>query len=81
MKTILTTTAAILALATPSLAVSLSELDANGDGVVTLKEVQAVYPEITAKEFSTVDTNGDGSVDEKEVRAAEKAGLLPKIGG
>lgn len=76
MKTILATTAAVLALAAPTWAASVSELDANGDGVVTIDEMQAAYPEITAEEFAAVDTNADGAVDDEELSAAEEAGLL-----
>ncbi|MFD2738714.1 hypothetical protein ACFSUD_03940 [Sulfitobacter aestuarii] len=52
-------------------------LDANGDGMVSVTEVQAVYPEITAEQFSTMDLNGDGALDEAEMTAASDAGLMP----
>ncbi|WP_380055474.1 hypothetical protein ACFE33_00500 [Falsihalocynthiibacter sp. SS001] len=72
MKTVLTTTAAILAFTAPVLAASVSELDANGDGMVTIDELKAVNPEVTAEEFAAMDTNGDGSLNDEELSAAEE---------
>ena len=51
--------------------------DANGDGVLTIDEVQAVMPEITAESFSAMDTNADGTLDAAEIEAAQSAGLMP----
>jgi hypothetical protein len=45
---------------------SFSELDANGDGVITLAEMQN---QAQAK-FSAADTNGDGQLDASELNAA-----------
>ncbi len=52
-------------------------LDANADGMVTLEEVQAVMPEVTAEAFVAMDSNGDGALDDAELSAAMDAGLLP----
>ncbi len=72
-------TAALLGLLiTPALAISASaETDANGDGLLTIEEVQAVNPDITAESFSAMDANGDGALDADEVQAATDAGLMP----
>ncbi|WP_227269368.1 EF-hand domain-containing protein [Roseobacter weihaiensis] len=51
--------------------------DANGDGVLTIDEVQVVLPDITAEAFSAMDTNADGALDAAEVQAAQDAGLIP----
>ncbi len=51
--------------------------DANGDGVLTIDEVQAVMPEVTVESFSTMDLNADGALDAAEVEAAQEAGLIP----
>lgn len=51
--------------------------DANGDGVLTLDEVRAVMPEVTAESFSAMDLNADGALDAAEVEAAQEAGLMP----
>ena len=81
MKTILTTTAAVLALSAPSWAASVSELDGDGDGAVTIDELQVAYPEITAEEFAAMDTNADGVLDDEEISAAQEAGSLPESDG
>ena len=74
----LTSLAAVAALITPALAMSTSaqEIDANGDGLLTIEEVQAVNPDVTAEGFSAMDMNGDGVLDADEVKAAQDAGLM-----
>lgn len=74
----ITRTTAIAALFTPALALSVAaaEIDANGDGLLTIEEVQAVQPDVTAEAFSTMDINGDGALDADEVKAGQDAGLL-----
>ena len=67
---------AILSLGTAS-GVAASDPDANGDGVLTIDEVQAVMPDVTAEGFSQMDLNADGSLDAAEVQAAQDAGLMP----
>lgn len=54
-----------------------TEADANGDGVLTLDEVQAVMPDVTVETFSAMDLNDDGALDAAEVQAAQEAGLMP----
>ena len=53
-------------------------IDANGDGVLTLDEVQAAFPEITAEGFTAMDKNADGMLDADEVAAGQDAGMMPK---
>ncbi len=53
------------------------EVDANGDGVMTVDEVQAVYPDITAEVFAEVDTNNDGVLDDAEMIMGLEKGLVP----
>ena len=67
-----------LALLLPASAFAATEIDANGDGMLTLEEVQTVYPDVTAESFSAMDVNADGSLDEAEAMAAQEAGLFPK---
>ena len=54
-----------------------AEVDANGDGILSVAEVQAVYPDVTTEQFSAMDLNADGSLDDGEVQAAQEAGLMP----
>ena len=58
-----------------------AEVDANGDGILSIAEVQAVYPDVTTDQFSTMDLNGDGGLDAEEVVAAQEAGLMPATQG
>lgn len=71
----------IALLGATSLAYAMSEqaaaIDTNGDGVLTIDEVQAVYPDVTVESFTTMDLNADGALDEEEVTAAEEAGVMP----
>ncbi len=53
------------------------EVDANGDGLMTVDEVQAVYPDITAEIFAEVDTNNDGVLDDAEMVSGQEKGLVP----
>ena len=78
-----TSAAAIAALITPALAMSSAaqEIDANGDGLLTIEEVQAVHPDVTTESFSAMDMNADGALDDEEVNAATDAGLMPASDG
>ena len=75
MKTILTTTAALLALSAPAWA--QATMDTDGDGNVSMEELQAVYPTATEENFASMDTDADGALSEAEVQAAQAAGILP----
>lgn len=79
-KSISVVLAAAAALSIPALAMGqgASELDVNGDGVLTIDEVQAAYPEVTSDSFTTMDLNADGALDADEITAAQDAGLMPK---
>lgn len=72
---------AALAIVLPVTAFAATEIDANGDGLLTLDEVQAVYPEITVESFSAMDLNADGALDDAESVAAMDAGLMPRSQG
>ncbi|MEM1076429.1 MAG: hypothetical protein AAGI36_18355 [Pseudomonadota bacterium] len=66
-----------LALGTGGAVLAATAADTNGDGVLTIDEVQAVMPDITADTFNTMDLNADGALDAAEVEAAQEAGLMP----
>lgn len=72
-------TAAFLALTGTAFAMSGAaiEIDADGDGILSVAEVQAIYPEVTAAQFSEMDLNADGALDDAEVKAAQAAGKMP----
>ncbi len=75
MRTILLSIGCLCGFAGAGLAATAA--DANGDGLLTLDEVQAVMPEVTAAAFSAMDLNADGALDAAEVEAAQEAGLMP----
>ncbi|WP_272008457.1 EF-hand domain-containing protein [Roseovarius sp. ZX-A-9] len=56
---------------------STVEIDANGDGLMTIEEVRAVYPEMSNEVFSEIDVNGDGALDDAEMAAGQENGLIP----
>lgn len=70
---------ATTALCIPAFAMGQSAptADQNSDGVLSLPEMQAIYPEMTEDHFMSVDLNGDGVLEDAEVKAAQEAGLLP----
>lgn len=62
------------------LAATLSELDADANGALSLTELQAGYPTLTEAGFAALDSNADGAVDEAELTAATAAGTLTTDG-
>lgn len=56
---------------------SATQVDANEDGVLSLAEVQAVFPDMTEDQFMAIDLNGDGMLEDAEVKAGQEAGLMP----
>jgi len=75
MKTILTTAAVTLALTAPTWA--QSAMDTDGDGNVSMEELQVVYPDVTAEVFAAIDGDADGVLSDAEIQAAVDAGILP----
>jgi hypothetical protein len=59
--------------ATGALAASFSEVDANGDGALTLAEAQAAMPELSTADFLAADANADGALSEAEFATLEQA--------
>jgi hypothetical protein len=55
--------------------------DTDANGVWSLTELQAVWPELTEDGFGAVDTNADGGVDPVELQAALDAGVLTPVEG
>lgn len=53
------------------------ELDTDQDGLYSLVEFQAEYPNMTQAEYDALDTNADGAVDPDEFAAAVADGTLP----
>lgn len=67
----------VLANAAIALSENVIEVDTNHDGLMTVDEVQAVYPDITAEIFAEIDSNNDGALDDKEMVTGQERGLVP----
>lgn len=71
----------ILALTTlltfPLAAVAQASADSDGDGLVSVEEFAAAYPDTTPGLFETLDTDESGYLEEVEIAAAQEAGLIP----
>ena len=61
---------------------TFADIDANADGAITLTELQAVKPEVTAEKFAKYDTDASGGLSEPEMDAwkAKKAEKAAKEG-
>jgi len=59
---------------------TVADMDADGNGTLSLTELQAVYATLDEAGFAAIDSNGDGGVDDAELKAALDAGTL-KEGG
>ena len=62
--------------AAPALALTVSDVDTDGDGQISFAEMAEVYPDLTEDTFAAVDTSGDEMVDEAELAAALEAGVI-----
>ncbi|SEV87316.1 EF hand [Aliiroseovarius sediminilitoris] len=69
--------AALLIAGSTSAFANIDALDANEDGQVTMEELVAVYPDVTAEDFSTADADASGTLDADELAAAQEAGSIP----
>lgn len=68
----------VIASAGAAYAGSFTDVDADGDGVITQEEFAAAYPDVGEDAMAAVDANGDGQISEDEHAAAVDAGLLPE---
>lgn len=53
-----------------------TDVDTDGDGFASMAELQAVYPDLTEKQFLEIDTDGDGLVNDEEMLIAVDAKLI-----
>lgn len=75
--TLSTAMLAVLCTSTFAMGENAAEADTNGDGLLSVAEVQAVYPDVTAEQFAAMDLNADGGLDDAEVQSATEAGMMP----
>jgi Ca2+-binding EF-hand superfamily protein len=64
----LTLAAAILSTTAAVASTSVADFDTNGDGFVTLSEIETVFPEFTKSDFRTVDNNSDNRISAVELQ-------------
>lgn len=75
MKTARLTLAVLLAGTTA--AIAQDALDSDGDGMVSMAELQAVYADFAEEDFTAVDLDGDGLLNGDELALARESGMLP----
>ena len=56
--------------AAPAFALVVSDVDTDGDNLISFAEMTVKYPDLTEDAFGTIDTSGDSFVDETELAAA-----------
>jgi len=61
-------------------AAQMAEIDSNGDGKASFKEVIAVFPDVTAEQFAKIDADGNDYLGDQELAAAIDAGDLEELG-
>lgn len=74
------TTSAIafaVSLTLPVMGMAGENMDADGDGAVSMSEFQTAHPEADTSIFTAVDVNADGVLTDDEIAAAQDAGTLP----
>lgn len=84
MKATAPTLALLLAGTTTAYAQEAIEADTDGDGMVSLAELQALYAELPESElaagFDQVDIDEDGLLDDDEIALARESGIFPPAG-
>lgn len=67
---------AVAMFAAPAFALTVSDLDTDGDSLISYTEMTVKYPDLTEDAFGEIDTSDDGFVDEAELAAALAAGTI-----
>lgn len=84
MKTTATTLALLLAGTTTAFAQEAMEADTDGDGMVSLAELQTLYADAAAADiaagFEQVDIDADGLLNDDEIALARESGIFPPAG-
>ena len=74
----LTSASFVLAVILPAAALAGGEnLDADGDGSVSMTEFTEAMPDAGASVFAEIDADADGVLSEEEVATARDVGILP----
>ena len=67
---------AVAMFAAPAFALTVSDVDTDGDSLVSFAEMAVKYPDLTEEVFGAIDTSDDSFVDEAELAAALDAGTI-----
>lgn len=62
--------------AAPAFALAVSDLDSDGDNLISFTEMTVKYPDLSEDIFGEIDTSGDFFVDEAEFAAALESGVI-----
>lgn len=62
--------------AAPAFALTVSDVDTDGDSLVSFAEMAVKYPDLSEEAFGEIDTSDDSYVDESELAAALEAGVI-----
>lgn len=68
---------AAIVLGTAAAAFAMTNLDSDGDSMLSMDEMTAAYPSFTEAQFSDADTDGDGMINQDELAAARAIGIIP----
>ena len=77
MKKIVLTLGALSAFAVAQANAQTVVADVDGNGVYSMEELVAAFPELTEEVFKAVDTDADGALSPDELKAAQDAGNIP----
>lgn len=56
---------------TAAQAAELSEIDTNGDGVISMEEAKVAMPDLSEEAFGGADADGDGSLNAEELASLD----------
>ncbi len=77
MKSAIAAMSILTVSAVATYALTFVESDTDGDGGLSLTELQSVHPEVTEAMFVQADADADGLINADELAAAQQMGLLP----
>jgi Ca2+-binding EF-hand superfamily protein len=80
MNKLVLTLALGLGTAGMAFAQTVADMDADGNGTLSITELQTMYASLTEDGFKAIDTTGDGAIDGDELAAAIAAGTLKADG-
>ncbi len=84
MKPTSATLVMLLAGTTTAYAQEALDADTDGDGLVSLAELQALYADLPESrltaDFDQVDIDGDGLLNDDEIALARESGIFPPAG-